>query len=88
MADNSIPPSDRFARAVARVQAKRVADGLAPLSGVATVTPPPATGSKSPRARLNSIPDDRTLGNLISEALAALSRGITWARGAIVNLVV
>lgn len=42
----------------------------------------------SPRARLNAIPDDDTLLSMIDRALQALSRGLRWDRGAILNLLV
>ena len=44
--------------------------------------------SRSPRARLNFIPDDSMLGDMISRALAALSQGRIFDRGAILNLLV
>ena len=49
MSNDLIPPSDRFARAVAKVQAKRVAEGLQPIATntAPTATPQPA---KSPKA--------------------------------------
>jgi hypothetical protein len=40
------------------------------------------------RARLNYEPDSETLSGLIGNALAALSRGVRWARGSILNLLV
>lgn len=89
MADDLLPPSDRFARAVARVQAKRVAEGLQPISPPAGATPTTApTMGRSPKARLNIFPDDSMLSDMVSKALSALSKGIVWARGAIINLVV
>ena len=40
------------------------------------------------RARLNVIPDSASLQGLIENALTALSRGVRWARGSILNLLV
>ncbi|OYW14342.1 MAG: hypothetical protein B7X02_00255 [Rhodospirillales bacterium 12-54-5] len=89
MTNDLIPPSDRFARAVAKVQAKRVAEGLVPIQTASPVAPKagPSTG-RSPKARLNFFPDDSYLSDMVEKALTALSRGVVWARGAIVNLVV
>ena len=44
--------------------------------------------ARSPRARINTIPDDDTLFGLIDQALKALARGHFWDRGAIVNILV
>ena len=78
MANDILPPSNPFARAIARAQAQRG------VSATTEVMPP----LKSPRARLNVFPDDAALASLIDRALSALSRGVVWARGAIVNVVV
>ena len=43
---------------------------------------------KSPRARLNYLPEDSELSGMIDRALGAMSRGIHWVRGSIVNLLV
>lgn len=81
MANEIIPPNTPFTRAVERVRATRATQG----TSAAEEMELPRT---SPRARLNYFPDDSTLGSMVDRALAALSRGIVWARGAIVNLVV
>ncbi len=39
------------------------------------------------RARLNTIPDSEELARRISDALTALSKGVYWDRGSIVNIV-
>ncbi len=39
------------------------------------------------RARLNIIPTDQQLENLVKRALEALSKGIFWDRGSIINIV-
>jgi len=43
---------------------------------------------KSPKARLNYVPEDGELEGMIGRALAAMSKGIHWVRGSIVNLLV
>ena len=44
------------------------------------------TAKRSPRARLNVIPDAMLLEDIIKKARAAFSRGLIWDRGAILNL--
>jgi len=44
--------------------------------------------TRSPRATLNFIPDEDSLLAMIDSALQALSRGLRWDRGAILNLLV
>lgn len=48
----------------------------------------PVKTSSSIRARLNVIPDESTLAAKITQALSALARGVRWARGSILNLLV
>lgn len=48
----------------------------------------PAPTRRSQRARLNFIPDNDTLAAMIDRGLEALSRGLRWDRGSILNLVV
>lgn len=79
MANDLIPPPDRFANAVARARAARAPAAAAPAQG---------SKEKPPRARLNVFPDDVTIADMVGRALGSLKRGIVWARGAIVNLVV
>lgn len=43
---------------------------------------------RGPRALLNYLPDDSELARMIDGALTALSKGLRWDRGAIVNLLV
>jgi hypothetical protein len=83
MANEIIPPSTPFTRAVAQVKAKRRAEGVEDADGADE-----ASLRQSPRARLNFIPDDSMLSNMIDRALLALSRGARWARGSILNLLV
>ena len=42
----------------------------------------------TPRAILNFIPDHDTLSGMIDRALEGLSRGVRWARGSILNLLI
>lgn len=43
---------------------------------------------RGPRALLNYLPSDSELGRMIDNALTALSKGLRWDRGAILNLLV
>ncbi len=76
MANEILPPNTPFTRAVQQVQAKRRTDEG---DGVRRA---------SPRARLNFIPDDSLLAEMIDRALDAMSKGARWARGAILNIIV
>ncbi len=88
MADSLIKPNS-LARAAERVRAQREAERTEKPEKVQEATPlhPPRTTSQV-RARLNFMPDDDVLTSIIGNALAALSRGVRWARGSIVNLLV
>ncbi len=79
MANEILPPNSPFTRAVQQVKAKRRADEPEESEG---------TRRASPRARLNFIPDDTLLAEMIDRALYAVSKGTRWARGAILNLLV
>ncbi len=57
-------------------------------SGVPMVVPVEPKTRNTPKARLNFIPDDLALTELVNGALSALSRGVRWARGSILNLLV
>jgi hypothetical protein len=83
MANEIIPPNTPFTRAVERARALKRATALEQLEDAE-----PAQVKSSPRARLNFIPDDTMLATMIDRALAALSRGAVWTRGAILNLLV
>lgn len=80
MANEILPPNSSFNRALAQVQAKRRAE-----STEETEAPRSRT---SPRARLNFIPGSEMLDEMIDRARLAMSRGMIWARGAILNLLV
>lgn len=47
----------------------------------------PAT-RRGPKALLNYLPDDSELARMVDAALSALSRGLRWDRGAILNVLV
>lgn len=83
---NDLIPSNPLLRAAERVRAAREAERA---GAVVEATPlhAPRTTTQV-RARLNYEPDSETLGGLIGNALAALSRGVRWARGSILNLLV
>lgn len=74
-------------RAAERIRAKREAERTQAATPEATLLTPVTTTTQV-RARLNFIPDDSMLGGMIQQALTALSRGVRWARGSIINLVV
>lgn len=80
MANNQITPQSAFERAAAQVRAQRKPDAVS--------KPEEKRTSAQIRASLNHIPDTDTLHSMIDKALAALSRGVRWARGSIVNLIV
>ena len=73
-------------RAAERVRAKRAAERSENKAEPITVNAPVTTSQI--RARLNFIPDSDTLNGLVNQALTALSRGVRWARGSIINLIV
>ena len=80
MANDMIPSGNSaFERAAARVQAARKNEK--PAAKTETV-------SGRVRARLNFIPDEDTLHELVDQALSAISRGVRWARGSILNIIV
>ncbi len=83
MANEIIPPNSPFTRAIERAKAAKRIDPVDRVDDAEDVRP-----RASPRAKLNFLPDDTVLGGMIDRALAALSRGVTWTRGAILNLLV
>jgi hypothetical protein len=44
-------------------------------------------GLRGRRALLNLLPDDGTIQGLVTQARLAMSKGIFWDRGSIINLV-
>ena len=80
MANDLIPNS--FQRAAEKLQAARAAERT---QGAVKIQPKTSAAKK---ARLNVIPDSDTLADMIDNALSALSRGVRWARGSILNLIV
>lgn len=85
MANNDIS-SNTFLRAAERVRAAREAERAGKVVKGEIIAPTKTTAQV--RARLNDIPDHETLIGRINNALTALSRGVRWARGSIVNLLV
>jgi len=85
MANDLIKPNS-LARAAERVRAQREAERTEKVQEATPLHPPRTTSTV--RARLNFIPDAETLNAIIGNAVAALSRGVRWARGSIVNLLV
>ena len=77
---NDIIPSGNssFDRAVARAKAAKKAEKATPRAEIS---------SSRVRARLNFIPDNDTLHDMVDQALSALSRGVRWARGSILNII-
>ena len=87
MSNTPISNNNALARAAERVRATREAERAGTVVPATPLIAPQQTTAKV-RARLNYVPDEETLGGLIGNALAALSRGIRWARGSILNLLV
>lgn len=87
MAENDISSSP-FLRAAAKVQARRAVDRTQAVKGNEPTPIIQPTTSAQIRARLNVIPDETSLNDMIGKALTALSRGVRWARGSILNLLV
>ena len=77
---------DGFSRAAERIRKQREAERAQP-TGEATPINTPLKTTTQVRARLNFIPDDMMLKSLVDQALSALSRGVRWARGSIVNII-
>lgn len=81
MANEIIQQGNPFLRAAAQLRSSGKIDRVQ----VIEQAPAPRY---SPRARLNFIPDDDTLFGMVNRALEAVSRGLTWNRGSILNLLV
>ena len=73
-------------RAAEKVRAQREAAATGKVAEPIIITQVKTTSQV--RARLNFIPDADALHGMIESALGALSRGVRWARGSIVNLLV
>jgi hypothetical protein len=87
MTNAPISNNNALARAAERVRASREAERAGAVVAATPLVEPQKTTTKV-RARLNHVPDDETLGGMIGNALAALTRGVRWARGSILNLLV
>ena len=85
MSNNPIQ-NNSLARAAERVRAAREAERAGKVTNPSPIEPQKTTSQV--RARLNFIPDSDALNGMIGNALAALSRGVRWARGSILNLLV
>ena len=83
---NDMIPTNSLRRAAERVRASREAERAGAVVEATPLMAPRTTTQV--RARLNHFPDSESLGGLIGNALAALSRGVRWARGSIINLIV
>jgi hypothetical protein len=83
---NDLIPSHPLLRAAEKVRAQRAAERAQAVEEPTSLKPVKTTTQV--RATLNYIPDEQSLGAMIGNALTALSRGIRWARGSIVNLLV
>lgn len=86
MSNQPISNNNAFARAAERVRAMREAERTGRVVEGEVLSPVKTTSQV--RARLNDIPDHETLIGRINNALTALSRGVRWARGSILNLLV
>lgn len=86
MSNQPISNNNTLLRAAERVRAQREAERVGRVVEGEVLAPVKTTTSV--RARLNDIPDHETLVGRINNALAALSRGVRWARGSILNLLV
>ena len=87
MADDLNIGNNSLQRAADRVRAKRQAERAQRPEEPITLNAPVLTTSKV-RAKLNFMPDNASLKEMVDQALIALSRGIRWARGSIINLIV
>ena len=87
MANTSIP-GNSLTRAAERVRRQREVERTKGVAEPITINAAVPTTTTRMRARLNVEPDDGTLQGLIGQALTALSRGVRWARGSIINLIV
>jgi hypothetical protein len=82
-------PGNRPMTVADRVREKRAAERKQQVQNAEPITLNAVTSTTTQvRARLNFLPDDTLLSNLVDQALTALSRGVRWARGSIINLVV
>lgn len=83
---NDLISGNNLLRAAERVRAQRAAERAGKVVEGEILAP--VKHSTSVRARLNFIPDENSLRQMIDNALTALSRGVRWARGSILNLLV
>jgi len=86
MSNTPISNTNSLLRAAEKVRATREAERAGRVVEGEILAPVKTTSQV--RARLNDIPDHTTLMGRINNALTALSRGVRWARGSILNLLV
>ena len=86
MSNQPISNNNALARAAERVRATREAERTGRVVEGEVLSPVKTTTQV--RARLNFIPEAHALSAMIDNALTALSRGVRWARGSILNLLV
>lgn len=86
MSNRPIVTDHSLLRAVERVIAQRAAGSVNPIAEPIMLLTEKTTSQV--RARLNFIPDGEYLHAMIAGALTALRRGVRWARGSILNLLV
>jgi hypothetical protein len=86
MSDTKIG-SNSLTRAAERVRKQREAERAGGVSELTPIAPVKGTTTQM-RAKLNVVPNNDAIKSLVDQALTALSRGIRWARGSIINLIV
>lgn len=88
MSQEILPGGRRPLTVADRVREKRAAERKEKLLNAEPIIPTVTTTTTQIRARLNVEPDDSALAALVNQALTALARGVRWARGSIINLIV
>lgn len=78
MNDSPIRPTNPFLRAANEIR----------ITGQITRPAQTDRPERKGKARLNYVPEDGELKGLVERALTAMSRGVHWVRGSILNLLV
>ena len=81
-------PGNRPTTIADRVREKRAAERKNKVESTKATPIQQISTTSQVRARLNFMPNDSVLSDMIDQALMALSRGVRWARGSIINLIV
>ena len=81
-------PGNRPTTIADRVREKRAAERKNKVESTEATPIQQISTTSQVRARLNFMPNDSVLSDMIDQALMALSRGVRWARGSIINLIV